>query len=248
MRYEAGKTGKWAKGLSLIEILIAIGILAVSMMLIAAAFPAGVAMSIAVSDETTAQSVFQEALAEIKDNVGIGDFTPDGDNNLVLLPDGGCEREFGNGIFSWAALIRPVDDTATGVMGNLCQVIIIVSRKPSGNPNFRDNDDNDSEIPELRSVNCTASDDARTITIDSDHFDWVPNIGYIVDSETGIIYSMISRNDGASKTVTLLTEAPSDADIAGDRDFWVIPGPYDGSNYGQVSPGIRVFGATLYLP
>ncbi|MBA7553771.1 hypothetical protein ES705_46370 [subsurface metagenome] len=46
-------------GLSLVELLIAIGILGVGMVLIGAAFPAGVAMSIAVSDETTSQAVFQ---------------------------------------------------------------------------------------------------------------------------------------------------------------------------------------------
>ena len=65
----------FASGLSLIEILIAIGILAVTMMLIAAAFPAGVAMSIAVSDETTAGAVFQDALSIIRDNYSVSEIT-----------------------------------------------------------------------------------------------------------------------------------------------------------------------------
>ena len=235
-------------GLSLVELLIAIGILAISMMLIAAAFPAGVAMSIAVSDETTAQSVFQKAVAEIVDNVGIGDFTPDADNNLIILPDGSCERDFGNSPFSWSALIRPVDDTASGAMRNLCQVIVVVSRQPSGSPDFLDDGDGGSTIPELRSVTCTGVLDERKLTITSG-FERLPSAGYIIDSETGAVYSIISRNPAAGvnpDNVTLLTPLP--ADISTARPFWVVPGPQSGGEYGLSSPAVRVFGAMLYLP
>lgn len=57
----------WAGGLTLVEILIAIGIMGIAMMLIAAAFPAGVAMSVAVSEETTSEMVFQQALGVIRE-------------------------------------------------------------------------------------------------------------------------------------------------------------------------------------
>ena len=55
----------FACGLSLVEILIAIGIMGVTMALIGAAFPAGVMRSIAVSDETTSQAVFQKAVQRL---------------------------------------------------------------------------------------------------------------------------------------------------------------------------------------
>ena len=286
MKYAVETTARFAKGLSLIEIMIAIGILAVSMMLIAAAFPAGVAMSIAVSDETTSQAVFEEAVSVIRDNYsrskiendfGSGEL-PDssdyilikniylgrdsaGNYDLVASPPIGlANRSYEviagqSSIFSWSALIKRMQ--TTGPMGNLCQVIIIVSRKPSGNPDFLNEDRVVTpviKIPEIRSVPCVNSvPTARTIEVESgpdssepanqEYFARMPNTGYIIDSDTGTAYSIISRND--NNTVTLLTTPP---DISSNRDFWVIPGPYDGSNYGRSSPAVRVFAAMLYLP
>ena len=248
-------------GLSLIELLIAIGIMGVSMMLIAAAFPAGVAMSIAVSDETTAQAVFQEALSEIKDQVVRSEITPDASNNLVLLPDGAFSdsdeaRKFDEGgLFSWAALIRPVEDDgvpAIRLMETLCQVIIVVSRKPSGSQKFEDETGTDGiVIPELRSVYCNDSNTStRTITVDA-NFNLVPNNCYLIDGKTGITYLIISRNEGAVNTVTVLSEPPDDVN-SDPRNFWLVPGPYEGSGasrtYGLSSPAIRLFQAMLYLP
>lgn len=250
-------------GLSLIELLIAIGIMGVSMMLIAAAFPAGVAMSIAVSDETTAQAVFQKAMAEIRDQVVRSEITPDASNNLVLLPDSAFSdpaadeaRKFDQaGLFSWAALIRPFDDTANGPKGKLCQVVIVVSRKPSGSAKFEDETGTDGiVIPELRSVHCDDSNTStRTIKLASTaNFDLVGPDSYIIDGQTGIAYAILSRNeDGSDNTVTVLSEPPDDVN-SDPRNFWVVPGPYEGSgpsrSYGLSSPGIRVFQAMLYLP
>ena len=88
-----------AGGMSLVELLVAIGILGVAMTLIGAAFPAGVIMSIAVSDESTSQTVFQKAVGEIKSGLqitgtghGIG-LTPHeqpriGQNSAELLTSG----------------------------------------------------------------------------------------------------------------------------------------------------------------
>ena len=253
MKYAVETTARFAKGLSLIEIMIAIGILAVSMMLIAAAFPAGVAMSIAVSDETTSQAVFEEAISVIQDEYSVSKPPTGTLNNTeykVISDDdiGGSEnRKFGTTeIFSWSALIRQME--ATGPMGNLCQVIIVVSRQPSGSLSFDNNGSGTSTIPELCSVNCTGTADERMLTIaDAGEFDSVPSAGYIIDSQTGAIYSIISRNEGPpSDTVTLLTALPND--ISPGRDFWVVPGPYDGSYYSQSSPAVRVFNAMLYLP
>ncbi|MBA7556854.1 hypothetical protein ES705_49577 [subsurface metagenome] len=131
----------------------------------------------------------------------------------------------------------------------------MVSRRPSGSPNFKDDGNNDSTLPELRSVVCDDSSvsatspptTAKTLTIRTSDFGLVPNGGYIVDSVTGTAYIIISRNDN-NDTVTLLTEPPLDSDISSGRDFWVIPGPESGGNYGPKSPAIRVFQAMLYLP
>lgn len=249
-------------GLSLVELLIAIGILAVSMMLIAAAFPAGVAMSIAVSDETTSQSVFQEAVAVIRDNYSVS-APPTGTLTTTeynVIPDadvgGLANRQFGtSGLFAWSALIKRIPGSAP--MGNLCRVIVVVSRKPLGNPDYINEDYSTSGLPELRSVLCVDSTPtARTIEVDTTAdasepdpsttpFDRVPSADYMIDGQTGIAYSIISRNDD-DNTVTLLTTPPDPADV--NHDFWVIPGEHDGSDYGRVSPAIRVFQTTLYLP
>ncbi len=200
-------------GLSLVELLIAIGILGVTMMLIGAAFPAGVAMSVAVSDETTSQAVFQKALAEIKanltsNNVGTGD--------LAIMSDNGFNEDSRklseNSSFSWTALVRKMG--TTGPMGNLCQVVIVVSRRAGKNPNFVDEDDYESELPELREVTCISSDtNARTLTIEDD-FDMVPNDGYIIDATTGTAYIIVSRDEGdpyddTDNKIVLLSKPPT---------------------------------------
>ena len=279
MKYDGCTTANSPRGLSLIELLIAIGILGVTMMLIAAAFPAGVAMSIAVSDETTAGAVFQDAMSVIRDNYKIsripGPDLPSG--TYTVIPDeylswdssipgynlpatglGRRKREYEiagqSSTFSWSALIRR-ESATTSPMGNLCHVIIIVSRQPTGNPNFLDEARANSVIPELRSVPCISSDPTvRTIEVDSSvdplelvpltHFERVPSAGYIIDSTAGTAYLIISRNN--NDTVTLLTQSPAGV----NHDFWLIPGPYDsvGGNYGRVSPAIRIFQTTLYWP
>ena len=104
-------------GLSLVELLIAIGILGVTMMLIGAAFPAGVAMSVAVSDETTSQAVFQKALAEIKANLSISGNGRSLTKTLTIMPPGAFDDDSRklstNSSFSWSALIRRMDDSTT---------------------------------------------------------------------------------------------------------------------------------------
>ena len=238
----------FACGLSLVELLIAIGILGVTMTLIGAAFPAGVMMSIAVSDETTSQTVFQKAVAEIKGTLSISGGGSGLGTVLVTMPEG----DFGdiidsrklseNSLFSWSALVRRMG--ASGPMGNLCEVVIVVSRRGIGDPSFDKEGGGSSELPELRRVTCTDSETAeRTLDIASGDFDVVPNGGYIIDSATGTAYVIISRE--SNDKVVVLSTPPS---ISSSRDFWVVPGPEDGGNYGLQSPAIRVFQTLLYLP
>ncbi len=235
-------------GLSLVELLIAIGILGVTMMLIGAAFPAGVAMSIAVSDETTSQAVFQKALAEIKANLSSSGIAAVAPNPLTVVDYnvlGTTEEEIlesrqltDTSPFSWAALVRPLDDSNTGPMGNLCQVVVVVSRQK-----IKKDTSGNVLLPDLQSVNCTGSEpDARTLTIGTGS-SMVPNGGYIIDETTGTAYIIVSWDEGSKKVMTLSTP-PSGA----TGNFWVVPGPYDGTNYGRKSPAIRVFQAMLYLP
>ncbi len=226
-------------GLSLVELLIAIGILGVTMMLIGAAFPAGVAMSVAVSDETTSQAVFQKALAEIKANLKISGNGSTLTTNLAPFVFSDDSRKLStNSSFSWTAMVRRM--ATSGPMGNLCQVVVIVSRRPGGSPKFI----NDSDLPELKSVSCDDSDDtARTLTIASSDFNVVPNDGYIIDETTGTAYIIVSRDKDTDKIVTLSTP-PKGA----SGNFWVVPGPQSGGKYSLKSPSIRVFQAMLYLP
>ena len=274
MSYEPPRNANRAKGLSLVELLIAIGIMGVTMLLIGAAFPAGVAMSIAVSDEATSQAVFQKALTVIRDNYSISKITVDfgvaelpGSGNYILIKDaylgkdgtgnydaaeGLANRKFAtNSTFSWSAMIRRM--STTGPRGNLCQVVIVVSRRPNTSPSFDVEGGGTSTLPELRSVTCTGSSvltapppppvTAKTLIIDSTDFSLVPNGGYIIDETTGTAYIIVSRNNN-DDTATLLSEPPLDTDLTSGRNFWVIPGPNSGLN----SPSIRVFQAMLYLP
>ena len=246
-------------GLSLVELLIAIGIMGVTMVLIGAAFPAGVAMSIAVSDETTSQAVFQKALTVIRDNYSLTDGAgPPGTAqydviaDLYLGKDGTSVYNADVGLanrvyeiagqpsnFSWSAMIRRMAAGANpGPMGNLCQVVVVASRQK-----YKENAADNPILPELQSVDCTAvSTSARTMTMNGS----VPNGGYIIDEATGTAYIIVSRNeapvgDPVGDTVTVLSEPPSNAP---GKTFWMVPGPSNNSK----SPSIRVFQAMLYLP
>jgi len=232
-------------------------------------------MSVAVSDETTAQNVFQHGLGVVRDNYSVAKITNDFGagalvpsnqydlvDNLYLNVDGSGtyigttddrEYEFVSGeasLFSWSVLLRRMAGGVNpGPMGNLCQAVIVVSRRGAGGADFRDEALNTSPIPEIRSVSCDNYNTIeRTISIDpSANFDLVPNSGYIIDGESGIAYLIISRNDGGpgNRKVTILSEPPTTG--SWPRDFWVVPGEFDGS-YGRRSPAIRVFQAMLYLP
>ena len=283
----------WARGLTLVEILVAIGIMGISMLLIAAAFPAGVAMSVAVSEETTSQAAFQHALGVLRERYRaqiINDWAshPDRDqfpplastHHYQQIPDvylgpetwsegvegwqAGRENRVYQAIpeldspYSWTGLIQRMGNA--GPMGNLFSVVIVVSRRPGTGasssfvPDFP-NDAEDyastwSDIPELRSVWCDDSNDiTRTLDIRPDDSDLLPSNGYIIDSETGQPYLITGVNykDDGTGVVTVLSEPPV-MDPDESRLFWVVPGPYDGSNYGRHSPAVAVFEATLYLP
>ena len=139
-----------------------------------------------------------------------------------------------NSSFSWSALVRRMG--TAGPMGNLCQVVVVVSRQK-----IEKDSGGNVVLPNLQSVNCTVSDpDARTLTVSGS----VPNGGYIIDETTGTAYIIVSRNEGPPVTVVTLSTPPNNADIGGSRDFWVIPG----TNNSPKSPSIRVFQALLYLP
>ena len=161
MKNEPTVNATCAQGMSLVELLMAIGILGVTMMLIAAAFPAGVAMSVAVSDETTAQMAFQQALSVIRDNYSVSKVENDfglselaSDTAYDVIPndylgintsgnyDGPVgfdnrEYEFAQGegsFFSWSTIMRRMG--TAGPRGNLHQVVVVVSRRGAGNARF----------------------------------------------------------------------------------------------------------------
>ena len=230
MKNEPARNTNWAKGLSLVELLIAIGIMGVTMVLIGAAFPAGVAMSVAVSDETTSQAVFQKAVAEIKDKLS-SSAVGSGANlvNMSAVFNDESRTLTANNTFSWSAMVRRM--ATTGPMGNLCQVVVVVSRqKPVYDAS------NNLALPDLKSVNCTGSKpEDRTLDIADES---VPHGGYIIDETTGTAYIIVSRENNK---VTTLSTPPSGA----SGNFWVIPGP---AGNPKNSPSIRVFQAMLYLP
>ena len=170
-----------ARGLTLVELLVAIGIMGISMMLIAAAFPAGVAMSVAVSDETTAQAVFQHALGVIRDKYSaarINDWAarPENDQAPMLpgayyeaIPDlylgldsgGAWDADEGraNRVYQAIAGRNSLFSWtglirragSSGPMGNLFHVVIIVSRRPGTGGQFVPNFPNDAEAMGVRS-------------------------------------------------------------------------------------------------
>ncbi len=231
-----------AKGFSLTEVLIAVGILAVGMMFIASTFPVSIYFASVATERTIAPVVADEAFAKCKIylnnfDISVLDYT----NHQIL--EGLLPNEYAYPStpstnpylkkYWWSAIFRRVDV-------NEVQVTVFVSRKVGASgqyyvgsdPNFDPNRPDAISIP----VTVLGGSELQFGSLADKH---LINDGYtIVDDATGQVYRVLERY-----------RLPNDAIIKLDRtwqggassEVWVVTHPVNGGRY----PCIGVYQKTM---
>ncbi len=226
------KVNQNIKGFSIIEVLMAVGVLAVGMLFVAGVFPVGIYFATISAERTTAAIVSDEAFAKIKlygVDVGHSDLKYDDcndfnnvafttiDSNEFTYPSTNIEREKQ---YCWSAICRSVDANNP----ELVQVTVFVSRKTGANSEYPKVGGGTVDYPQPYNVKIKTTGISNEIEIENDADKTHINDGSrIVDNKTGAIYRVLQRY--VSDDVILL-----DKDWTGDNsaEVWVVPPPVGG--------------------
>ena len=229
-------------GFSLIEVLLAVGIIAVGMLFIAGVFPVGIHFTTIASERTIAAVVADEAFAKIR-LYGIIDF-----NSWPVPPAIACAdfRDVSYGAvnpyefsypsepnigisdkqFYWSALCRRVVDPDPN--SRLVQVTVFVCRKPSPYLKYPGPPDGSGvpvDWPIPVQVGIPAVPGPDVLQIDQPAY---INDGYtIVDNQTGQIYRVLERDAVVPDRIIL--DRPWLGGPTGS--VWVVPPPISGGRY-----------------
>ena len=219
------------KGFSLIEVLLAIGTLAIGMIFVGGVFPVAIHFTTIATERTIAAVAADEAFAKIRlyginladPNLRIDSQVPFEDVTFPFInPDEffypSTNVHSSKKQYCWSALCRRIP-FSTDV-----QVTVLVSRKIGAGTNYVGG--RGRPIPWPVSVSGTLRADELVIEPGKKTF---INDGYtIVDNRTGEIYRVLERY-----------ASPNDAVILLDRDWegglsgfvWVVPPPSGGGRY-----------------
>ena len=223
-------------GFSLIEVLLAVGIIAVGMLFIAGVFPVGIHFTTIASERTIAAVVADEAFAKIR-LYGVADF-----NSWPVPPVVACvdysvvsfgvvnpvefaypsdpNIDISDKQFYWSALCRRVVDPDPN--SRLVQVTVFVCRKIGSGTMYRGWATN-WPVPVPVGVPVVPAPD--TLQIDQPTY---INDGYtIVDNQTGQIYRVLERDAVVPDRIIL--DRPWLGSPTGS--VWVIPPPIGGGRY-----------------
>jgi prepilin-type N-terminal cleavage/methylation domain-containing protein len=233
-----------AKGFSLTEVLLAVGILAVGMLFIASVFPVSVYFTTVATERTIAPIVADEAFAKSRiylDGYNLDTLSYNSQAILVgLLPNefsypSTPTTEPYTKKYWWSAIFRRINLTDV-------QVTVFVSRKVGAtgryhvligsDPNF------DTNRPDAVIVQVSGTTGSYELNITDPNKTFI-NDGYtIVDDTTGQIYRVLERYRPPNDTIIKLDRAWQGGATG---IVWVVPPPVNGGRY----PCIGVYQKTM---
>jgi prepilin-type N-terminal cleavage/methylation domain-containing protein len=223
MNYELRITN--SKGFSLIEVLLAVGILAVAMLFIGGTFLVGIHFSTIATEQTIAAVAADEAFAKIRIygiNLSVPSLSFNAQSlfeNVVPVPAGEFAYPSTNTVapkqYYWSALCRRADITPDS---NLVQVTVFVCRK-IGSGSAR-------SVPVRINIQKVVGSDRELEITDANEA--LINDGYtIVDNVTGGIYRVLERYANTPNIIQL------DRFWLGglSGSVWVVPPPSGSGRY-----------------
>jgi len=231
------RTKRNKKGFSLVEVLMAVGTLAVGMIFIGGTFLVGIYFSTIATERTIAAVAADEAFAKIKifggnlNSAVVGQQTPFEvlnaiDPNEFAYPS---IKTLAESRYCWSALCRRVDLNDRRV-----QVTVFVSRRVGVGARYRNPTDPFEPVAALYrpvplpvEVSADPGNDVVLTINEPGKINWI-NDGYtIVENTTGETYRVVERNADKPDTL-LLNRAWDPKGIYPDPDtVWVVPPPID---------------------
>ena len=216
------------RGFSLVEVLLAVGTLAVGMIFISGTFLTGIHFSTISTERTIAAVVAEEAFAKVRlygvnltdPNLAVNRQLPFESLKLIAGDEFAypSTKTLTGKQYYWSALCRPVySDSAN----RLVQVTVFISRKMGSSIGYQGG--MGRPVPVQVGLSGAVGDRILTITGNIQFI----NDGYtIVENETGNIYRVVERgaNPAAPEQITL---AQNKLWQGGDS-VWVIPPPIGG--------------------
>ena len=219
---------QFARGFSLTEVLIAVGLLAVGMLFIAGSFPVSIHFTRVATERTIAPTVADEAFAKIKlYDVNLAALSYIDQTQYVLSA---AEHAYpstptadpNSRQYCWSAICRKADFNP---MSRDVQVTVFVSRKVGATTTY--SNAIDPSRPVAMDVNVSGTTGSYDLTI-LDNKTWI-NDGYtIVDDATGQIYRVLERYLPPNDTVIKLDRAWQGGAIG---NVWVVPPPVNSGRY-----------------
>ena len=235
-------------GFSLIEVLMAVGTLAVGMIFIGGTFLVAIHLTTVSSERTIATIVANEAFAKVRlygvdvndPKLGGSHQWPFADLTPLVGPTPVAPNEFAypstrtlaEKQYFWSALCRalPFDPKFD------LQVTVFISRKVGAGTKYK-GPPGDRPVP--MPVEVIAAPGDTVITIDAPaKVQWISDGYTIVEDSTGERYRVIER--AASGIAEELTLDPAKPWLGGDK-VWAVPPPIRGAGVGGRGPCIAVY-------
>jgi len=230
-----------ARGFSLTEVLIAVGLLAVGMLFIAGVFPVSIHFTTVATERTIAATVADEAFAKIK----LYGFLPITDVNWVATGQSSFEKVAStqpptvcftypstndlNSKYWWSAICRRVSPSDV-------QVTVFVSRKVGITTTYLNTIDPDRPVAVLVPVTLSGMD----LQVNAANKNKI-NDGYtIVDNIYGQIYRVLERY-GPNLDLLRLNETWQGGAVT--PGVWVVSQPVNGGRY----PCIAVYQKIMHF-